>query len=157
LRGAVQMLSKCSCACGHGYVEVSGSPVLRFKCHCTICQSVYGKPFADIVALRSNQVARPVSPVLQFRRHRLPPAVSRGTCSSCNKPVVGFLPLAPFFGLAFVPAENFPASVTLPEAALHTFYDRRVADVHDELPKISGYWTSQWAVSSRFMCGLMRR
>ncbi len=151
------MLSRCTCACGDGEVEVFGSPVLRFKCHCRICQSVYAKPFADIVAVRSNQVARPVSPALKFRKHRLPPAVSRGTCPSCNKPVVGFLPLAPFFGLAFVPAENFPASATLPEAELHTFYDRRVADVDDELPKISGYWTSQWAVSSRFLSALMRR
>lgn len=151
------MLNRCACTCGAGHVEFSGSPVLRFKCHCTICQSVYGKPFADIVALRSNQVARPVSPVLRFRRHRLPPAVSRGTCPSCNKLVVGFLPLAPFFGLAFVPAENFLKSVNLPEAELHSFYDRRVADVDDELPKISGYWRSQWAVSRRFLGALMRR
>ena len=65
------------------------------------------------------------------------------------------LPLAPMFGLAFVPAANYPEPSTLPAPALHSFYDRRVGDVDDALLKVSGYWASQWAVSSRFMRSLV--
>ncbi len=131
--------------------------MLRFLCHCRICQSVYGKPYADIVAVRSTQVEKPLAPSIRFGKHRAPPAVSRGVCTACNAPVVGFLPLVPGFGLAFVPAANFPQSALLPAPQLHTFYHRRVADVADALPKVSGYWHSQWAVTRRFLAGLQTR
>ncbi|ULQ45575.1 GFA family protein [Flagellatimonas centrodinii] len=151
------MTTICTCPCGSERVEITGAPVMRFICHCRICQQVYGQPFADIVAVRSSQVVKRLSPNLRFGKHRPPPAVNRGVCAACNKPVVAFLPLAPMLGLAFVPAANFPGSAALPAPALHSFYDRRVGDVDDALPKVSGYWASQWAVSSRFMRSLVGR
>lgn len=138
-----------SCLCAERWVEVSGQPVLRFKCHCKSCQKVYGQPAADIVVVKSSQIRKPVDPLIQFARHRLPPSIRRGVCPACLKPVVAFLPLAPFFGLAFLPADNFPKNVVLPEPDFHLFYDRRVADIDDPLPKLSGYWASQWMVPSR--------
>lgn len=36
-------------------------------------------------------------------------------------------------------------SVSVPISAAYTFYDKRVADVDDALPKYEGYWASQWA------------
>tara|TARA_R110002072_G_scaffold140765_8_gene285235 strand:- start:25354 stop:25713 length:360 start_codon:yes stop_codon:yes gene_type:complete len=118
---------------------------------------VYRKPFANIVAVKSNQIIKPIDPAIRFTKHRLPPSVNRGVCPSCNSPVVAFLPLAPTFGLAFIPAENFSEVFELPKPILHSFYDRRVGDVDDQLPKFNGYWPSQWALASRFVSTILHR
>jgi hypothetical protein len=52
----------------------------------------------------------------------------------------------PFFSLAFVPAARYPGDIELPEPALHLYYESRIADVVDELPKYIGKWPSQLAV-----------
>jgi hypothetical protein len=52
----------------------------------------------------------------------------------------------PFFSLAFVPAARYPEDFELPEPELHVFYESRIADVADELPKYTGKWPSQFAV-----------
>ena len=147
---------ECSCPCGETLFSVTGSPAIRFKCHCTICQAVYKKPYADVVAVKVSQVIKPLSPKIGFKKYRVPPALQRGTCPSCDNPVVAFLPVAPFFGLAFAPAVNFPEELKLPTVSMHTFYHRRVADIEDDLPKIQGYWSSQLAVTSRFFGAMWR-
>ena len=148
------MRTVCSCPCGETKISFSGDPLLRVHCHCRICQAVYDAPFADFVIMRSQQITKPLDPAIQFRKHRSPPAVNRGVCRSCNRPVVAFLPLAPFFGMSFVPTANLPAGARSLEPCMRTFYDRRIEDVHDSLPKVRGYWASQWAVSRRFLPGL---
>jgi hypothetical protein len=67
------MQISCSCPCGDSEVIVKNHPVIRFICHCKICQEVYRKPFADIVAVRSNQV---INPRIRFTKHRFPPALN---------------------------------------------------------------------------------
>lgn len=151
------MHTVCSCPCGETKISFSGEPLVRVLCHCKICQAVYDAPYADFVIMRSQQIAKPVDPAIQFRKHRSPPAVNRGVCPSCNKPVVAFMPLAPFFGMSFVPTANLPAGAKQLEPALRTFYDRRLEDANDSLPKVSGYWSSQWAVTRRFLAALMSR
>jgi hypothetical protein len=148
---------KISCSCSEQHAVVTGNPLLRFKCHCQICQKVYGKPFSDFVVVKSSQVSIPPDTSIEFAKHRLPPALNRGLCPSCNKPVIAFLPLAPFFGLAFIPVENFPENVKLPEPVVHLFYNRRIEDANDSLPKSSGYLGSQWAVARHLVPALLSR
>jgi hypothetical protein len=126
---------------------VSGTPVTRLICHCTICQALYKQPFADVTVWWAGAVALPEHHPIQFKRYRAPPALQRGTCGSCGAPVVGFLRLAPFLKLAFVPSANFANPAALPEPKVHIFYHHRLADVADNLPKISGYWPSEIAVT----------
>lgn len=145
----------CGCTCGETKISFSGEPLLRVLCHCRICQEVYGAPFSDFVMLRSQQIIKPIDSSIAFAKHRTPPALSRGVCPSCLKPVVAFMPLAPFFGLAFIPTANLPSEAVTLEPAIHSFYDRRVKDIEDSLPKVSGYWASQWAVTRRFLSALM--
>jgi hypothetical protein len=92
---------------------------------------------------------------LRFRRHRLPPALDRGVCASCADPVVGYLRIAPFVRLAFVPARSFASKSGLPRKSAHVFYHRRVRDVRDDLPKISGYWASELAVARLVLAGML--
>jgi hypothetical protein len=141
----------CACACGQSTFRVSGVPVWRFLCHCNICQSVYKQAFADVTAFWAGAVLLPEDNSVRFRRHRPPPALRRGTCPSCNAPVVGYLRLAPFVQLAFVPSGNFADATALPPPGAHIFYHRRVGDIPDSLPKISGYWRSELAVTRAVM------
>ncbi len=146
----------CSCPCGQSTFTVSGVAISRFLCHCQICQSIYKQPFADITTFWSGSVSLPEEHSIQFNRYRLPPALRRGTCATCDAPVVGLLSLAPLVQLAFVPSKNFSAPAALPSAGAHIFYHRRVCDVHDSLRKVNGYWPSELAVTKMVMGSLFR-
>ena len=91
---------------------------------------------------------------IQFKKYRNPPALSRGTCVSCGSPVVALLPA---LGLAFIPAPRYPQSLELPAPAMHIFYHSRAADVPDNLPKYSGYWPSELAVTRLVIRTAFRR
>lgn len=146
----------CACACGQSTLAVNGTPALRLFCHCQICQAIYKQPYADVTAFWTGAISLPDDHSIQFRRYRPPPALRRGICPSCGAPVVGFLRLAPFVQLAFVPSRNFPAQAALPMPSAHIFYHRRISDVRDPLPKISGYWRSELAVTKMVLANAFR-
>lgn len=145
--GNQKLMQNAACECGTSSFKVEGVSIGRFKCHCTICQSLYKKPFADVVMLWSSSIELPVEQPFTFRKYRLPPALKRATCNVCGLPVVGFLRLAPFARLAFVQADNFADQNVLPPPSFHIFYHSRLKDVEDNLPKISNYWASEIAVT----------
>ncbi|WP_139351314.1 GFA family protein [Rhodanobacter sp. B05] len=150
-----QLLSQsCACSCGESRFAVSGMPITRLLCHCTICQSVCKQPFADVTAWWGGAITLPERHNVQFKKYRAPPALRRGTCGSCGMPVVGFLRLAPFLRLAFVPSANFPDQAALPKPKAHIFYHRRLTDASDNLPKVSGYWPSELTVTKLVMGGM---
>lgn len=146
----------CSCPCQDARFSVNGRALARFICHCRICQTLYKAPFADVTAFWGGAVAIAASDKVRFKRYRLPPALRRGTCVSCGAPVFGYLTIAPFVRLAFVPTRNLKGATDLPAPAIHIFYHRRVADVQDSLPKVSGYWRSELAVSRLVLRGIAR-
>ena len=84
------MRQTCSCRCGASHFAVSGEPIGRFYCHCTICQAFNGSPYADVTALPARAVALPDNSAVAFRSHRPPPAIDRGSCPACGGPVVEF-------------------------------------------------------------------
>lgn len=135
----------CQCLCGHVKLYVQKPFMTRFFCHCTICQSVYQKPFADITVLLAKNVEIHDPNAILFSRHRLPPNVNRGICSSCKTPAIGFMRLVPGLKLAFLPTHMLLDQSCTPEAAEHLFYDSRIGDIDDALPKHSGYWSSELA------------
>jgi hypothetical protein len=145
-----------SCGCGASKFAIDGVPIARFKCHCTICQSLSKQPFADVVMLWAGAITLPHEQPFTFRKYRPPPALRRATCNTCGAPVVGFLRLAPFVQLAFVQCANFPNQHALPSPSAHIFYQSRVQDVADELPKISGYWASEIAVTKLVLSSTLR-
>lgn len=140
----------CACHCGASQFSVSGTPVTRLICHCTRCQALYRQPFADVTVWWAGAIVLPEYQQIQFKRYRAAPALQRGACAACGAPVVGFLRLAPFVKLAFVPSANFANPAALPSPRTHIFYHRRLADAADGLLKISGYWPSQLAVTKLF-------
>jgi hypothetical protein len=135
----------CRCHCGKTRFHVRGPPLFRGFCHCTICQAFNQAPFADITLFRGRGVDMPDSTLVEYKTYRAPPAVQRGKCRSCGRPVVESLRIFPMPRLIIIPTANILDSVIVPGPSLHIFYDRRVADVDDGLPKFSRYWPSQSA------------
>lgn len=128
----------------------------RFICHCQICQSLYKAPYADVTAFWAGSIKITNGGDLQYRRYRAPPALQRGICLKCGAPVLGYLRLAPLVRLAFVPTKNIRIALALPEPVAHIFYHRRQAEANDTLPKISGYWSSELAVTRLVLQGALR-
>jgi len=144
-----------SCGCGASRFRVNARPFARFICHCTICQAYTGKLFSDVTVLRARDVEMEEGAQVDYRKHRLPPNIERGTCTACSKPVLEF-GLAGPAKLAFVPTANYADTAALPPASFHMFYHRRLSDVQDGLPRYSGYLRSQLAVIRLLCSGLWR-
>jgi len=136
---------------------VSGEPLVRALCHCTICQAFNESPYADITIFSSGQVDLPDDHPVDFKEYRKPPAVQRGKCSACGKPAIEYLRLPVFPDIVFVPSANFPDQSALPSPSLHVFYNSRVADFQDDLPRYQGYWPSQAAFMRYLVKALLKR
>ena len=138
----------CSCPCGRSAFRVTGRPLFRFTCHCTICQSLYERPYADVIALRAAQIEPESTEHLIHRRLRPPLSVDRRICPDCSRPVFGTIPMMPGIVMGLVPASNFPETACLPEIGMHTFYDRRAEDHPVAARVVSGFLASQLAVTA---------
>lgn len=147
----------CQCPCGSTQFLVAGAPLFRVLCHCTICQRFNNAALADVLVFRAADATLPPAGKVDFDTYRPPPNVQRGKCHECAAPAVENFsaPLMP--KLVIVPHANFPQSAAAPAPAAHIFYDKRQADVNDELPKYNGYWASQWLFGKLLLPALMRR
>jgi hypothetical protein len=144
------------CPCGAARLRIAGKLLARFVCHCAICQHVYQAPRADVSAFWAGAIVVDTPATVTYRKYRAPPALQRGTCTHCGAPVAGFIRLAPWMRLAFVPSSNLSAMAALPRPGAHVFYHRRVAECAYDIPKHSGYWRSELAVLALVLTGVTR-
>lgn len=151
-----EMLVNCACACGKTTFAARGAPLFRLICHCSICQRFNDAAYADVAMFRAKDVDTPAEGLVHYERMRPPPNVQRGSCTSCGAAAVELFhsPLMP--KLTMVPVKNIGAAGILPQPAAHIFYETRVADVPDDLPKYEGYWRSQLLFGRLLMKSLMR-
>lgn len=145
-------MMRTSCSCGASQLLVSGPPLLRFICHCTICQRFNGAPEADMVLYRGEHARLAEEATVDFTRFKRLLAVDRGACRACGDPTIETLTLPVFPALVFVPAARVAAQPDLPAASMRVFYDSRVTDANDDLPRHEGFVASQ----SAFLRSLMR-
>jgi hypothetical protein len=146
----------CQCSCGKARFNVRGHPMFRGFCHCTICQAYNDAPYADITLFRAKHVDMPRAGSVEYKTYRAPPAVQRGKCIACGRPAVEFIHIFPMPKLIIVPSANILDPALVPKPALHIFYDSRVADVDDDLPKFQGYLSSQLAFGRQLVASLLR-
>jgi len=59
--------------------------------------------------------------------------------------------------LILVPTTNYPDIAALPEPTMHLFYNRRVADMDDDLPKSNGFAQSQAMIVKALAQGMFER
>ncbi|NRA99952.1 MAG: GFA family protein [Rhodobacteraceae bacterium] len=105
-------------------------PKLRFRCHCTKCQSVYRAPFSDAVVFRRGQVRLETPGEVDWVRMMRPTPLVRGVCKTCRDPV-----LAQFYGVfSIIPASILAVDVA-PRVSHDIFYRTRVESMGDTVPK----------------------
>ncbi|MES1964225.1 GFA family protein [Psychrobacter sp. AH5] len=143
-----------SCSCCSNTYLINNTPIARFICHCTICQEYTGQAYNDITVLVKPDVSELKLMRTKFRRWKLPPNISRGLCKSCNKPSIE---MAMGGNLLLVPTSNYADAAALPEPSMHLFYNRRVADIDDKLPKYKGFAQSQAMIVKALAQGLYNR
>ena len=135
---------RCHCPCETNQFEISGSPMTRFFCHCTICQEKYQAPYADVVLFPLAGLTLPEDHSISFGQYKRFGAIDRGICTDCHQPVMAKAGEGNK-GLAFVAAHNVANPASLPAPSMHVFYGTRVADIEDSLPKYRHYLSSQFA------------
>lgn len=150
-----QQANNAQCSCGETQFEVKRSPLFRGYCHCTICQEFNQSAFADISIFRANDVIRPPEDHLTLKAYRPPPAVQRGVCKACLLPTIEYMDIFPLPKLVIIPTANLLESRFIPRPSLHLFYNRRVRDINDDLPKHHGYIRSQLAFSRKLFTSLL--
>lgn len=146
-----------SCHCGAARFSISGKPLIRFVCHCTICQEFNKADYADVTAFFAKDVVLDRKESVEFRVYKQPPLLKRGTCVICARPAVEHLTIPLFPRLTVVPSGNIEESASLPDPAFHMFYHRRKADMTDSLPKYSGYLNSQFRLIAALITALLHK
>ncbi len=127
-------------------------PSARFRCHCTICQKVYSSSFSDVVVFRRGQVKPFDANQIKWTRAKKITPLVRGLCVHCNEPVLAY-----FYGiLAFMPARGLPDKLQ-PRVSRDIYYETRVSDVLDEVPKSSGLINAYAGLSIPFLKVLLNR
>lgn len=147
----------CHCECGKTEFTITGKPLMRMFCHCTICQEFNDANFADVTIFLSKDIEFDQTQHVDFKKYKSPPAVDRGKCGSCHKPIIEFLNLPLFPSLTIIPSQNIEAGSNLPDACAHIFYHRRVQEINDNLPKYSGYVSSQILMTRKLLSGMLER
>ncbi|WP_201608631.1 GFA family protein [Psychrobacter okhotskensis] len=143
-----------SCSCYSNTYTINHTPIARFICHCTICQDYTGKAYNDVTVLFKSDVSELDINKTRFRRWKMPPNISRGLCKRRHKPSIE---MAVGGALVFIPTDNYPNAAALPEPTMHLFYNRRVKDVDDNLPKYNGVVQSQTMAVKELAQGMYKR
>ena len=144
------MSHSCQCPCGHSKLEIHGEPIVRFICHCTICQRLYKAPYVDANLYKLDQIELPEDSDISYGKYKRVAAIDRGLCPECNHPVMAKVGEGEK-AYGFVATKNHLDADTLPPAEMHVYYGTRVEDVDDDLPKFGNFITSNWAFIKRMM------
>ena len=121
-----------SCFCGAVKlaVDVAKPPLAVSICHCRTCRQLTGAPMLANLVLPSDAVKfeheENALTSLKTSKH-----VTRHRCASCASPIYATLGK----GRAVVPLALFSRLPEGWEPQHHMYYDRRVLDVADDLPK----------------------
>ena len=138
---SVHGLLEASCFCGKVHVRVPEAAVPQSVsiCHCPTCRKLTGAPSIMNVMFAASDVEVDGALVPQ----QTSKLVTRQRCEACFSPVSASLGK----GRVVLPASLFSAPHPKSWAPQHhLYYDRRVIDVHDELPKYRTHFGSTlWA------------
>lgn len=129
-----------SCDCGATRLIARGDPSRSAFCHCESCRKLYGVEVLSASAWPNESIKRTVSDEATLIGHRLAGRrMWRYHCSHCGRLMHG----RNRRGEIVIPNERFreAAGGRLPSAVMpveHLFYNQRVLDIADDLPKHAG-------------------
>ena len=135
----------CQCECGETQVHLAKPPMLRFHCHCTICQELYKLPFSDVTVMWAKNAVLTQGKHIEYYRPGL--LLKRGVCTQCEQPILAYMTLFPGIRLAFVPGNRYNDQSVLPKATAHIFFHRSKNQMDDGIPKHTGFIKSELVVT----------
>lgn len=128
--------TRCRCSCGHVEFNVVQKPLVRLCCHCTICQEFNDAAYADILIYNGAAIEAPPEGRVAYKSYKAKSPILRGKCAKCDDAILEHSVSGP--KLWIVPASATPDTANLPTPAAHIYYETRVQDVEDGLPKYEG-------------------
>ena len=141
----------CRCECGQTQVSVVKPPMLRFHCHCTICQDLYKQPCSDVTVMWAKDAKLTQGEHIEYRRPGL--LLKRGVCTQCEQPIFATMTLLPSLlkwpgvKFAFVPGNRYDDQSVLPKASAHIFFHRSESTVDDGVSKYKGFIKSELMIT----------
>lgn len=144
----------CECQCSKTKILITGNPITRMICHCQTCQEFNQADFGDVTLFLSKDVELSNEATVNFKAYQKPPAVLRGKCIHCDTPAIERLKLPLGASVTMIPSELIPPGKLLPEISGHIFYHRKINDMSDSFPKISGFLKSQLFVGAKVIAGI---
>lgn len=119
-----------ACYCGAVEVEARGAPRTSAYCHCRSCRDWLGAPINAWMIWRSDKV----SITGDVTRSHKNPSSERVACAACGGAVAN---VKPQIGMTVLFATTLAEASPPFAPTLHIYYDERVMDVADGLPKFS--------------------
>lgn len=144
------------CTCGDIRFEADAL-MMRALCHCSICKAYHGRDFADFVVFRNKTFHETSQGHVTYTAHKQPPLLKRGTCDGCSAPILEKLFIPGLPDMMLIPSRWIDQQDALPDPSFHMFYNLRVQDAQDDLPKANGYLKSQLLFSRKLLPALLRR
>lgn len=127
---------KIHCDCNAVEVTMTGDPKVRAYCHCADCRELLQVPYHSVLAWEPEQVTitRGAEDVVEFQHPRK--KMQRVFCKHCgdvlyNTNAKGWKLVSQLM-LRKCNDDRLPEGF---ESTAHFFYDRRVIDIDDSLPK----------------------
>lgn len=139
----------CQCECGQTQVQLTKPPMLRFHCHCTICQTLYKLPFSDVTVMWEGNARLKKVDKIEYQRPGL--LLRRGVCTGCQQPIFATMALFPGIRLAFVPGNRYQDPSILPKPSAHIFFHRSKQAMEDGIPKYSGFIKSELVITGMIL------
>lgn len=137
-----------ACYCGSTLIKVATEkpPISSSICHCATCRRLTGAPFLANIMLPAAALtvtSKDGEGDAALVSQKTSKHVTRHRCSTCYSPVYALLGK----DKVVVPASLFsPPHPESWSAQHHLYYDRRVIDMADSLPKFRNHFGSeQWA------------
>lgn len=127
---------KVNCDCNAVEVTMTGSPKVHAFCHCEDCRELLQVPYHSVLAWEPNQVEviKGQNDTIEFQHPTK--RMTRVFCKNCgdilyNTNAMGWKLISQ---LLFRRCNNdeLPSSY---QSNAHFFYDRRIIDIEDSLPK----------------------
>ena len=126
------------CSCGNVEIEMKGEPKVRGYCHCSDCRELLNIPFHAVNAwLRENITIKSGSNrIKQFKHPNL--QMIKHFCSSCGDVVFNTNSADwAVFSQHFISKSYENILPDILKSKSHFFYDQRLFDIDDDLPKKS--------------------
>jgi hypothetical protein len=128
---------------------------MRAICHCSICKAYHNKDFADFTVFRAREFNQTTAGHVTYKAHKQPPLLKRDTCDGCAAPILEKLFILGLPRLMLIPSRWIAEQDALPAPSFHMFYNLRVSDHDDGLPKANGYLPSQMLFARHFVPKLL--